>query len=156
MARLVGEHRLWIAGAFKLLTGCEMEDDVVQRIARLSVVTPTARIVGKESALCLSAVVRFGACMDFRARVGDFVADAVLGDLSVAFCGEVVPPMRMDASVFAPSECGRNDCCKVRVRVDVLCPACKFAVCPRVHACRRRALFRHWPDCPLLTAWSGI
>ena len=81
-------------------TGREMEDDVVQRIARLSVVTPTARIVGKDSALCLCAVVRFGACTGFRARVGDFVADAVLGDLSVAFCGEVVPPMRMDASVL--------------------------------------------------------
>ena len=30
-----------------------------------------------------------------------------------------------------------------------------FAVCPRVNACRRRSVFCHWPDCPLMIAWSG-
>ena len=119
------------------MTGAS-DEDVVRKIARLSLRVPAACAVAQRSSLCVSVMRSFGA-VTLTCRVGCFLADAVRADRCVVFVGEVFAPAFVPSGGYRRS---RNDCCGRARDVLGLCAACSYAYCGQCGVVRM-----HFPSC---------
>lgn len=122
------------------LTGTS-DEDVVWKLARLSLRVPAACAVAKQRSLCVSAVRSFGAVTS-TCRVGCFLADAVRADMCVVFVGEVFAPAFVPSGGYRRS---RNDCCGRALDVLGLCAACSYAYCGQCGVVRMHYPFSNLP-----------